>query len=194
MLIVGITGLMGSGKSFVSNEFESLGAKLYNTDKVAKFLQVGNYVLKESLINNFGKNYYNGLSVNSDYVKSLIFNNENGIKNLNKITALVGSFVKCDFIEFCNYHQNEDYILIESAILYETGLNNLCDLTINVKSNNPHLAAEKRSNVSKLDWDFLMATQLPENNKTFDFVITNDYTDNVISQVNIIHSKILNYA
>jgi len=56
MLIVGITGLMGSGKSFVSNEFESLGAKLYNTDKVFKFLQDYNKVLKQSLINNFGKN------------------------------------------------------------------------------------------------------------------------------------------
>jgi len=36
MIKVGITGLMGSGKSYISSLFEELGVPLYNSDERAR--------------------------------------------------------------------------------------------------------------------------------------------------------------
>lgn len=192
--IVGITGVMGSGKSFISNELEKLGALLYNTDQRSKYLQEINQELKKILIEKFGEAYYMGEEINSNYVRNLIFDGtKQGYKNLAWITNIVKKYVREDFKLF--YKENKKqypYILVESAILYETGFHKLCNFIINVKSTNPIAAACNRDFIEKEDWKIRMKTQIPEYRKEFDFIISNDYTNNVIIQIQEIHNKIIN--
>lgn len=156
--IVGITGLMGSGKSFVSKELEKLGALLYNTDQRSKYIQETNLELKSKLIKYFGDQYYIGDQINSIYVRNLIFDGtEQGYKNLAWITKTVGRYVRDDFKRFYNENKKQyPYILAESAILYETGFHKLCNFTINVKSTNPIMAACNRDFIEKEDWKIRM--------------------------------------
>lgn len=164
---------------------------LYNSDSAAKRVQETNSNLKRVLIEKFGSKYYIGENINTDFVRSLIFGgSEKNYENLYWITETVGVFVKIDFVEFCKQNQDASYILAESAILFETGFNNLCHLTINVKSADPISAACKRDSIDKEDWLIRMKTQIPENEKYFDFTIINDYTPNVIEQIKKIHDGI----
>ena len=184
---------MGSGKSYISKLFENLGAVVYNSDKAAKHIQESNEALKRVLIDKFGDNYYIDGKVNTQYVRSLIFRGTNeSYANLKWITETVSKFGREHFINFCNEHKDAPYILAESAILFETGLNKLCDLTINVKCDKAQDAAVLRDNIKPEDWQIRMNTQIPEEQKVFDFVIYNDYTDNVFKQVQEIHIKIIN--
>jgi dephospho-CoA kinase len=58
MIKVGITGLMGSGKSYISSLFEELGVPLYNSDERARWVNNNNPFLKKELIDEFGENIY----------------------------------------------------------------------------------------------------------------------------------------
>jgi dephospho-CoA kinase len=191
--IIGITGLMGSGKTYISHEFEKLGAVLYNTDKAAKRVQENNDNLKYILIDKFGQQYYIDGKVNSEFVRNLVFSGtDESYENLKWITDIVGSFVKNDFINFCIEFSDAPYILVESAILFESKFNQLCDKIINVRSANSMDIAILRDNINQEDWFIRMKTQIPEEEKQFDYIIENDYTDNVNNEILEIHNSIIN--
>mgnify|MGYP000553023451 CR=1 FL=1 len=76
---------------------------------------------------------------------------------------------------------------MESALLYEQKMENIFDCIIFVYSD-PNLRKEKalkRDNISSKDYDNRMKTQIPDSIKIkkSDFIINNDFTDNVIDEV-----------
>ena len=86
MIKVGITGLMGSGKSYISSLFEDLGVPLYNSDERARWVNNNNTFLKKELIDEFGNDiYYNG-ELNRNKVRQLVFVN-GGEERLNPIRS-----------------------------------------------------------------------------------------------------------
>lgn len=58
MLVVGITGGIGSGKSTVCKIWEELGAYVLNADKLAKELMVSDEKIKSKVIETFGEQSY----------------------------------------------------------------------------------------------------------------------------------------
>jgi len=52
--------------------------------------------------------------------------------------------------------------------------------------------AISRDNINQDDWHIRMKTQIPEEDKEFDYIIENDYTNNVINKVKEIHNSIIN--
>ena len=56
MIIIGVTGGMGSGKSSVCKFLEKLGAKIIEADKVAKSLYSTKPDLKNKIVESFGSN------------------------------------------------------------------------------------------------------------------------------------------
>lgn len=52
--------------------------------------------------------------------------------------------------------------------------------------------AISRDNINQKDWFIRMKTQIPEEDKQFDYIVENDYTDNVNSKVKEIHNSIIN--
>lgn len=194
--VVGITGLMASGKTYVSNIFSSFGAYILNTDIIAKKVQLSQPELKSKLIKKFSKNYYTetGL-INVEYVRNLVFGDtKESQKNLKWITKTVGKYV-LEYIELyiqqLKTQNQQGYILIESAILFETGLNEICDYTICVKSTSPKRAAMMRDNITEEEWENRMKTQLPDGQKHYDYIIGNDYSINVNNEVKKVHDEIM---
>ncbi|MCW9709076.1 dephospho-CoA kinase [Fodinibius salsisoli] len=69
MIIVGITGGIGSGKSTVCEVWRDLGAYVLNADKLAKELMISNEEIKAELIETFGKlSYTKDGQLNRDYL------------------------------------------------------------------------------------------------------------------------------
>jgi dephospho-CoA kinase len=153
--------------------------------------------LKSKLIEKFGENYYTetGL-INVEYVRNLVFDNtEESKANLAWITETVGLYAMeyiNEYIDAIKTNTKNGYILIESAILFETCLNEICDYTIYVKSTSAKHAAMMRDNITDEEWDNRMSTQIPEEQKKYNFVIENDYTNKVNDKILEIHNLIIN--
>jgi len=195
--IVGITGLMASGKSFCARAFRELGPFVIYTDIIAKQVQEKNSELMLKIIERFGTYYYlpDG-KINKDVAIKLFFSNtEQSKENKKWITDTVGPYVLDKILKtqksFIDAGLDETYILIESAILFESGLNQICDYVINVKASNAIEKAKERDNISEEEYNNRMESQLPELEKHFDFVIENNYSSNVLKQVETIHNKII---
>lgn len=130
MIKLGITGIIGSGKSVVSSIFRILEIAVYDADFNAKLLMNTSTEIKEKLILEFGRNTYTSEGLNKQYIASQIFNNE---KKRQVINSIVHPIVKNHFLEWTN-SQKGDICAIESALLYESGLNKILDKTILVTS------------------------------------------------------------
>ena len=126
MKIVGLTGGIGSGKTTVSKEFQKYSIKVYNSDLRAKFLMNNSIVLKNKLINNFGKELYINDELNKSYISQIIFNDPISLKLIN---SMVHPEVFNDFNEW-RQSLSEKFVLYESALIFETGSYKLNDFNI----------------------------------------------------------------
>jgi dephospho-CoA kinase len=194
MMIVGITGGIGSGKSVVSQVFESLGVAVYNSDIRSKALLNSNLQLKSRLIDAFGEKIYTTNGIDKTYFARLIFNNK---KLLERSNQIIHPFVKQDFEAWVN-SQSSDYVIKESAILFETGIYKQLDKTILVTApqklrierviQRDQIPVEVISDRIKNQWQDAQKEALA------DFVIVNDETKLVLPQVLLIHGDLLKQA
>ncbi len=126
MLKVGLTGGIGSGKTTATKVFELLGVPVYISDIESKRLMQENEEIRSQLIAEFGEQLYSKFKLNRTYLAEIIFNNP---KALQKVNAIVHPAVRHDFKLWAN-KQNANYVIQESAILFETGLYQIFDKTI----------------------------------------------------------------
>lgn len=127
MIKIGITGGIGSGKSFVAHLMEKKGIPIYYTDDRAKQLMVSNDVIREKLINLLGKEVYqkNG-TLNKKLLADYIFS---GTENAALVNAIVHPIVKSDFKQWALQHESAKIVAMECAILYEAGFDDAVDTT-----------------------------------------------------------------
>jgi len=128
-LKVGITGGIGSGKTFVCELFRKLNVPVYNSDLRAKELMNSNEIIKNALVEIFGKNiYFENGSLNKQLLAEKIFADKEALKFVNET---VHPQVANDFEKWC-LQQNSPYILKEAAILFESGANKQLDYVITI--------------------------------------------------------------
>ena len=128
MLKVGICGTIGSGKSTVCRIFEGMGIPVYIADDRAKMLMISSADLMQKITEAFGQNCYNNGTLDRRYLASQIFGDDNKRLLLNSI---VHPAVCRDFVNWAET-QRSDYVIVESAILFESGLDKVVDKTIAV--------------------------------------------------------------
>lgn len=118
MRTIGITGGIGSGKSFVCRLLERMGIAIYDCDKEAKALYDKDEQLKADMIALFGERLYDTPERKLDraYLAELIFADRD---LLQKVNALVHPAVRRDIDAWKAKRQEEGHQLavIESAIL-----------------------------------------------------------------------------
>lgn len=115
MIIVGLTGGIGSGKTTVAKFFVELGVPVYNSDKEAKKLMKSSKKVKKEIIELLGKNAYKGKKLNKTYISNAIFENKNLLKELNSI---VHPAVRKHFVKWIK-KQKAPYVVQETAIIFE---------------------------------------------------------------------------
>lgn len=115
MIIVGLTGGIGSGKTTVAKFFVELGVPVYNSDKEAKKLMKSSKKVKNAIIELLGENSYKGKKLNKTYISNAIFKNKNLLKELNSI---VHPAVRKHFIRWLK-KKKTPYVIQETALIFE---------------------------------------------------------------------------
>lgn len=184
---IGITGNIGSGKSYVCKMFENLGIPVFYSDDETKKLYLVPSV-KTLIINRFGNEvYFEDGTLNRKLLSYHLFKNEEAMKF---IESVLYPALNQHFDEWCE-QQTTPYVLYESAILFEKNYEKFFDKIIFVS------AAEdirlqrvmKRDDCSEENVRSRMRLQLNEETKISraDFVIYNDGIKAVEPQVEAIN-------
>lgn len=128
MYKVAITGGIGSGKSKVVELLAQRGVVAYDCDSRAKALMVSSPELREQIIECFGPAAYDGKALNRRYLAERVFNDKEALTKLN---AIVHPAVMADFERWAEGEEG-NYVVMESAILFEAGLEGSFDATVSV--------------------------------------------------------------
>lgn len=128
MLKIGITGGIGSGKSTVCRLFAAHGIPCYDCDSAAKRLMADDETLRQAIIGRFGAESYADGTLNRPWLAAKVFGDDAARAALN---GLVHPAVTADFERWAAAQQSP-YVLLESAILYESGLDRHLDRVVAV--------------------------------------------------------------
>lgn len=126
--VIGLTGGIGSGKTTVANYFKELGVPVYIADDGAKRVMQSKNILAE-IKAAFGGNIFDNDILNRAKLAQIVFNDK---EQLAKLNAIVHPAVKLDFDNWVKEHKNNDYVMYEAAILFESGRYKDCDVIITV--------------------------------------------------------------
>ncbi len=190
MIKIGITGIIGTGKSVVSSIFQILGVPVYNADYRAKLLMNNDKSIRNQIIKNFGIESYSKNSLNTKHIAKEIFKNET---NRQIINSIVHPAVLQDFTIWSD-NQNTDCCAIESALIYEAGFEEILDHIIMVKCPIELLLSRimNRDGINEIE------AKKRINSQTFNldinlnpgFTILNNEEESLILQCIDIHKKI----
>ena len=180
---VGLCGTIGSGKSTVLRLFEQLGVPVYIADDRAKGLMTFSEMLKSQIVAAFGEQCYVDGVLNRQFLASQIFGSESKRLQLN---AIVHPAVCADFVNWAENMQS-DYVIVESAILFESGLDKVVDKTIAVVTPQ-HIALSRAAARDGVDIEAVkarMAVQMSAEQLSAmaDFTIENISQDTLSAQV-----------
>ena len=120
-MIIGITGGIGSGKSYLAQELAKRGFAVYDCDREAKRIIAQNKEVQKAIIKLLGEEAFIDGKYNTAYVAQRVFAEPQLLKKLNKI---VHPAVKADI---SRQSSDVSLLVVESAILFESGLDELCD-------------------------------------------------------------------
>ena len=191
MKIIGLTGGIGSGKSTVLKLFKNLGVKTYSADISAKKLVNTDQTLINLIKDSFGKNIYKDNILDSRKLSKIVFDNADKLKLLNTI---IHPAVALDFKNFIELN-NDEYIVKEAAIIFETSSEKQYDKIILVKS--PlEIRIErvmKRDNLSRVEVIKRINNQLNENLiiDKCDYIINNHENEDLKNIVQNIHLELM---
>lgn len=191
MIIVGLTGGIGSGKTTVAKQFSEIGIPVYIADEEAKGLMLRSKIIKRKLIKLFGNEAYVGNELNKSFLANIIFNDK---AYLQKMNAIVHPKVARHFEKWV-LKQEAPYVIKEVAILFENGGHKACDFVITVTAPIETRIKRllKRDNTSKGKIEAIMKNQWTDEEKVkhSHFVIENIELENTKKQVVKIHKEIL---
>jgi dephospho-CoA kinase len=191
MLKVGLTGNIGSGKTFIARVFQSLGVPVFYADIEAKALYKQREV-KEKIRILFGSQVFDYTGeIDRKALAGIIFNEPD---HLLKINALIHPLVHQEFNNWLAGILHKPYAIYEAAILFETGHHQNLDKVILVTA--PEELRIKRvmdrDGIPRNEVLSRMANQWEEDKKISlaDFVIRNDGSKMVIPQVMRVHAEL----
>lgn len=195
MILVGLTGNIGSGKTTVSRLFAMLDVPVYYADeKGRQFLGLAE--IQEKVISLFGEKVLsdNG-KIDRHKLASVVFADKEKLRQLN---AVIHPLVRADFRQWADKQAGHPYVMEEAAILFESGLAGDFDKIVLVAAPEDLRISRvcKRDGVEADSVRQRARHQWPESDKRpiSDFVIENDENSLLIDQVQKVHGQLLKAA
>jgi len=127
-LKLGITGGIGSGKTSVCRVFNVLGIPVFSADSEAKHIMDNEKNISRELNSIAGRDLYRNGDLDRVELARLIFNDQNLLK---KVNSLVHPVVFEHFKQW-QEEQTAPYVIMDAAILFESGGSKLVDKIITV--------------------------------------------------------------
>ena len=189
MIRLGILGDIGSGKSYVAQNF---GYPVFNADiEVGKLYKNDKKIfnkLKETL-----PKYIHTFPINKGEISKAILANKS---NLKKIIMIVHFEIRKKMNKFLKKNKLKKIVILDIPLLLENKINKKNDILIFIQSKKSDVLKrlKKRKNFNMKLLKVFRKTQLPINykKKKSNFIIKNDYTKKTIkSDIKKILKKIL---
>lgn len=191
MIVVGLTGGIGSGKTTIAKQFVSLGIPVYIADDEAKKLMHTSKAIKRKLIQLFGNNVYVDNQLNKPLIANVIFNDKSYLLKMN---AIIHPKVATHFKNW-TLKQNAIYVIKEVAILFENDGYKQCDFTITVTAPKAlrieRLLKRDTTTIAKIEAIMKNQWTDEEKIKLSDYVINNVNLEDAKNEVIKIHKEIL---
>lgn len=125
--LIGLTGGIGSGKSTLANELRKQGIPVYDSDSEAQRIISSDADVHRELCALFGCDVYTGTQLNRSQVAQIVFHDPAMLQRMN---AVVHPRVRMDVVEWAKSHSITPLLFVESAILYQSGFDSLCDKVV----------------------------------------------------------------
>ena len=186
--VIAITGGIGSGKTLISRILQSLGYDIYNCDMKAKMIMDNNKSIKTALIKDIDKSVINtDNSINRKKLAEIVFNNPLKLERLNNI---VHKYVKDDiedWIKVKGSNNSKKTLFIETAILYQSGMDKLVNEVWEVAASEETRINRvmKRNGITRNEIKSRISSQQFEPNKKHynTKIINNDLNYPVLAQI-----------
>ncbi len=192
MIKAGLTGGIAAGKTFAAGIFVKLGVPVYFSDIQARILIDTDSRIISELKKMLGVDIYINGKIDKAKFSQYIFNE---IKIRDKVNQIVHPIVWEDWEKWCNL-QNAPYVLVESALLFQTGYYSSLDAVIVVDSDKTIRAERivKRDGISLSEAETRINNQnfiIPEKAGTKLFTIENSRSgEMILPQVLKIHQNL----
>ncbi|KLT21619.1 dephospho-coa kinase [Wolbachia endosymbiont of Armadillidium vulgare str. wVulC] len=181
-MIIGLTGGIAVGKSFVANCFKEFDAIVFDADSVVHQL----YKVDENIIS-YAEEKFPGVVVNGKIDKTVLFEYFLAYdENWKQFQSLVHSAVRNELEIFIAQEKKTDrkLLVLDIPLLLETRFRLYCDFIVFIHADS--IVQAKRlseRNMDKEKLDLMSSIQLPieEKRQMSDFII--DTSANVFSQV-----------
>ncbi len=134
MKIIGVTGSSGAGKTkvceYLANQYK---CEIIDADKVAKQLSKKGSIYVNKIIDHFGEDivYKNG-ALNRKKLANIIYHDNEKREKLNQCTF---EYIVQEIKEKISHVTDKQMIVIDAPLLYESGLDSICDTVIAVLGN-----------------------------------------------------------
>jgi dephospho-CoA kinase len=195
-MIIGLTGLIGSGKTTVANCFAKYGIRIIDTDTIAHDITNNDVTVLSELRNVFGEHIFNESGqLNRASLRIKVFSDEN--KRL-KLEGILHPKILQIVQDLLNVTTSSSYTILAVPLLFRSPKYlSLVDRTLFVDSDYGIILTRlySRSGLSKSEVDGILMRQVArdEQIKLADDVITNNSDlSSVETQVAMLHAKYLN--
>ena len=181
-MIIGLTGGIASGKSTVAKMFKELGAKIVDADELGHRVILPGKPAWKKVVNLFGPEILkDDLNIDREKLGKIVFNDPEGLKNLNAIThpeiiKLIAKEIK-EAKKRSSPEEKEEILIVDAALIYEAKIDNLMDkiIVVYTEEEEQFRRLGQRSNLSKEEALKRIKSQIPlkEKAKRADYVIDN---------------------
>jgi dephospho-CoA kinase len=178
MVIVGLTGSVGTGKSTVTNFFREMGAYIIDWDELARKVTYPHSKAWKGIVRYFGKGILNGdLTINRQKLAAMVFSDKAKVEKLNQLVH-PEVFKEDERITNEIARLAPDALIIKDIpLLFELTRPIYVDKIVVVSaSEQTQLKRLKEKGMSRKDARDRIKSQLPleEKLKSANFVINND--------------------
>lgn len=179
-----ITGGIAAGKSEICKVYNAMNIPVYNADLKAKFLIDKHDKIINGLVEHFGDNIYQDGKLNKQKMIQLVFDNED-TKSI--VDSIVHPVVLDDYLNWRNNFKNCRFTLLESALVFESGLIKHIDVVGLVKADISKRAQRLMQRDGITSTQALQRINSQVNYDKYldvaDFIIINNGTEMLIPQV-----------
>ena len=176
MLIIGLTGGIGSGKTAVSNIFREVGAPVIDADEIGRHLSMKGQSGYQAIVNEFGNQIIaNDGELNRDKLRDTVFNNNDARK---KLESLLHPLIRNEIAQEIKQLKDSSYCIIVVPLLLETDYRDIVNRILVVDSTEENQIARvmRRDNLDRNKITQIMKAQLSRNERLqqADDIVVND--------------------
>jgi len=176
MLLIGLTGSLGTGKSTVAAMFSKRGARVIDADAVTRDLMAPGKKCVKKVAKIFPGAILNNSTINRSELAKIVFNHP---RELQKLTDILYPEALKVVKSLISRYKHESFIILDVPLLFESGWDKITDTNIVVKAKRAQQfeRARDRSGMTRNDFTRRLRNQMPlkEKCELADIIIDNSH-------------------